>query len=969
MDPLKASANRELGGERPSFPYQMRAHPPAEPLQPSNTSNSQISNLTESTMTNLAPAVGQFFDQACMRAPEELQMKPSQETTASDSTIMASPVDPSLSNHNFQSGSSDLQHHRSDGMRVLTPSSAAKVSVASGAAGTNLNVVQGSFSSNELASTAAAFDGMHLHEGQHAHPRKILPPYHGAGNGPQPPERLHAWGDLQQAHDDPAGGWGEEAEDAPANSRADLDDFLYQQVGTPSDDDQVSIASGNTDARVSQADALVTKFRLSYPDLYNSLMIRMPEGGLLLAAQRLKTRSGTHSTPTLAPISAVGDEAAVTALKKDIPKLQIDSKVMREIFQMKNGIFSHDMWSYLSKLFFEQTGHHTADLLQQSPLGFIASKGVTLGFSFNSTPSSDIINTVEFGFSLDRAPETRNAAERVKAQNQAVPAFLYTQTQIADEASIKLMHRFFGYPAQLQTLREGGHCVDTSLLRNARLLHVLNLRFLDALLQIMEAQILPTRYSSSLADVLSRRLDPVSSTPVHSLYMPPDILTYVLSASNLQVCDAHGIWQLIKSEFPRETGLDARLIRTTYGIEPTPGEGLGTFSKRFVQTISDIQTEIGATGAMANGEMTKLLMSQLFQCNYKSRAEDSERHLFLTQIRGEVQSGSLRTPHDINLRIQRMINQTQRFQDGPEYQPPSTKKLQSSSTVHAYPVSSNSKPQGGTGGKGHRPTGGNSGGKGGSSVNTSGSRPREGAGGGASSVDGNQRNSFNDDPLYYRTQSILLTRLKMQAHKEGRAEPREIADMQFIPDPFSPEAKKDKHGRPYPLLRVFIDPTSGRIRRNTTDELRPVHKFLRELGGEDAVGAFQHLFKVANSSTSIGGSIRACKPLPPRNGAGAPAGAASHHSAPRAGAPAGSANHRTSPRPTSAPIASGPVKVFTVSLNPAQLQLLQAHGLSPNETGVESVEVEWEGWESEPDTTRSTVGAEQEGGGHFPTSM
>jgi hypothetical protein len=140
--------------------------------------------------------------------------------------------------------------------------------------------------------------------------------------------------------------------------------------------------------------------------------------------------------------------------------------------------------------------------------------------------------------------------------------------------------------------------------------------------------------------------------------MPPDILTYVLSASNLQVCDAHGIWQLIKSEFPRETGLDARLIRTTYGIEPTPGEGLGTFSKRFVQTISDIQTEIGATGAMANGEMTKLLMSQLFQCNYKSRAEDSERHLFLTQIRGEVQSGSLRTPHDINLRIQRMINQS-----------------------------------------------------------------------------------------------------------------------------------------------------------------------------------------------------------------------------------------------------------------------------------------------------------------------
>ena len=103
--------------------------------------------------------------------------------------------------------------------------------------------------------------------------------------------------------------------------------------------------------------------------------------------------------------------------------------------------------------------------------------------------------------------------------------------------------------------------------------------------------------------------------------------------------------------------------------------------------------------------------------------------------------------------------------------------------------------------------------------------------------------------------------------------------------------------------------------------------------------------------------------------AGAPAGAASHHSAPRAGAPAGSANHRTSPRPTSAPIASGPVKVFTVSLNPAQLQLLQAHGLSPNETGVESVEVVWEGWESEPDTTRSTVGAEQEGGGHFPTSM
>ena len=70
MDPLKASANRELGGERPSFPYQMRAHPPAEPLQPSNTSNSQISNLTESTMTNLAPAVGQFFDQACMRAPD-----------------------------------------------------------------------------------------------------------------------------------------------------------------------------------------------------------------------------------------------------------------------------------------------------------------------------------------------------------------------------------------------------------------------------------------------------------------------------------------------------------------------------------------------------------------------------------------------------------------------------------------------------------------------------------------------------------------------------------------------------------------------------------------------------------------------------------------------------------------------------------------------------------------------------------
>jgi len=165
MDPLKASANRELGGERPSFPYQMRAHPPAEPLQPSNTSNFQISNLTESTMANLAPAVGQLFDRASTRAPEALQMKTSQETTASDSTIMASPVDPSLSSQNFQSGSSDLQHHRSDGMRVLTPSSATKVSVASGATGTNLNVVQGSFSSNELASRAC----------------KPLPPRNGAG--------------------------------------------------------------------------------------------------------------------------------------------------------------------------------------------------------------------------------------------------------------------------------------------------------------------------------------------------------------------------------------------------------------------------------------------------------------------------------------------------------------------------------------------------------------------------------------------------------------------------------------------------------------------------------------------------------------------------------------------------------------------------------------------------------------------
>ena len=51
--------------------------------------------------------------------------------------------------------------------------------------------------------------------------------------------------------------------------------------------------------------------------------------------------------------------------------------------------------------------------------------------------------------------------------------------------------------------------------------------------------------------------------------MPPDVLTFVLSWSNLQVCDANGIWQLTKTEFLRETCLDARLIKTACGIEPT----------------------------------------------------------------------------------------------------------------------------------------------------------------------------------------------------------------------------------------------------------------------------------------------------------------------------------------------------------------------------------------------------------------
>ena len=688
-----------------------------------------------------------------------------------------------------------------------------------------------------------------------------------------------------------------------SNTIEDIEAYMHDMVDAAQEDDRRSCTSSATDARLGEAEQRVARFRHRHPEVFKRLTDQLPKGGLLLAAQAIKTHS-FKADSTLAPLVTAGDPSEIDKVMVSIKELQFKDPSMAE-FQMVDGIFTFDMWTSFNKLFQEQTKFHLADLISQTPLGFLSSQGAPIGFSLD--PSQQKKTTVRFGFNISVAPGAQNGKARVVSQNEHAPAFLYT-TSLVDPGDLNMLLEEFGYESQLSIIREGGRFIDAAVLKNLRLLHVLNYRFLEGLRKIFRGQKKRTAHIECVLDLMENRLQPGQADPIMSGFMSPDLLTYVGVNLGLRLSDAQMFYAILKdpAQFPQEECLEGRLISLVYSALPSYDEGLETFASRFLQLTLDVQMECKHP-AVNDNSMAQQMLNALSKSIYSSTAEDSERFRFIEQLKSEFSQGHLKSPKEMHKRIRGEVLTTRRYLNGAKFSAANKQSIPAS--AHAFAAQGAS-----GGGKAKQQQRGSTG-----HSSKGGQRSNEDGKGAAARASDSQK--ATDAVTAYRQQALILVRLLAKLRKRGVQVPAILKKMQFIVDDLKPAGPKDTKGVPYPLLRVELDPATKKPKTAHNEDVSAAKAFLKEHGKDEAANAYLHMFRTAASDTELGQRLR---------------------SAPLAGTSAGS---QPSARTATSAQVSGETRVYNVTLSPSQLNFLHSQGINVSESGQGN----W-GWGSGEDT-------------------